>query len=401
MRLILLFLCLFPYIGFGILSTDTQPWALMFSLLVIGINIYQLKFKFPKTFLFFFLTFIIAVFYFIYDVGDGYNNYGSGITSLTYYLSTPIIALAVYNIGIPKKLDKYVLLILLIWFFFALVQFVSPSVNALLVNMVRTTDGRGLTSLAPEPVWYARTILLILLMAVILNERKQLSNKYMMIIIVLSLIQIIALSLSGTIFFYLFVVIGLYVLLIFKNVKQKIILFITVAVLGSGVVWYGLNNFGDKRVFYLINVASENPEDLTKYGGFSMRVLNAPMSIKAGIFESQGLGKGIFPKDEHESYSFTFLSQKIYKEDGGSVNGGYVLFIYQIGIFGFIWIFGFIKSLYLKNGDDKTLKHFIVLSMVVILFLESSPNNPVAGYLLGLMMLNSSKKGSITRDKIL
>jgi hypothetical protein len=163
---------------------------------------------------------------------------------------------------------------------------------------------------------------------------------------------------------------------------------VSVVVFGGSVVWYGLNNFAEKRVFYLISVASENPENLSRYGGFSMRVLNTPMALKAGIFESNGLGKGIFPKDENESYAFTFLSQTIYKEDGGKVNGGYVLFVYQLGIFGFLWMFGFIKSVYSNVIDNNSLKLFVTLSMVFIVFLESSPNNPVAGYLLGLMMLN-------------
>ena len=139
----------------------------------------------------------------------------------------------------------------------------------------------------------------------------------------------------------------------------------------------------------MINVANENPENLTRYGGFSMRVLNTPMAIKAGIFETNGLGKGIFPKDENESYAFTFLSQTIYKEDGGKVNGGYVLFVYQIGFFGFIWMFGFIRSIYLNRNPNHKLNLFITISMILIVFLESSPNNPVAGYLLGVMMINS------------
>lgn len=388
MKKLLFLLCMFPYVGFGILTTDTQPWSLVMSVIIIGSLALRGKLQVPAPFKFFFFTFVIALLYFFYGVATTSGDTNYGLTSLTYYLSTPMIALAVYNVGVPEKIHKWFLAIFFIWFAFALIQIVAPSVNAILVNTVRSSSERGLTSLAPEPVWYARSVLLFMLVALYLYKNNLLSVKYYRIVVLLSIFQIIALSLSGTIFFYLCLILLLYSLIMLEKIRYKISILAVLVVLGGGLIIVGINNYSDKRVFNLINIAIENPENLSKYGGFSMRVLNAPMAVKMGIFESNGIGTGLIP-EKGGSQKFTFLGQIVDKEDSGRLNGGYVLFIYQIGIFAFIWLTGFVRAVNYNKNIPKRLRLFILLSLFAILFFESSLSNPISAYLLGLIMVRN------------
>ena len=145
MRLILLIFCFFLYVGFGILKTDTQPWALMFSILILLITGLKNKIKLPKFYILYLVSFLSALFYLFYELILGYDNFAYGLTSLSYYLSTPLIALAVFNVGIPENFERVFIKIYIIWFVFAIIQLFIPGISEFLVNSVRTSDSRGLT----------------------------------------------------------------------------------------------------------------------------------------------------------------------------------------------------------------------------------------------------------------
>src|SRR5690606_34115820 len=97
------------------------------------------------------------------------------------------------------------------------------------------------------------------------------------------------------------------------------------------------------RLFQLVSIAIENPVDLTTFGAFNMRVLNAPMALHAGLIEGDGLGMGVARTDIENIYEFSIAGTDISKSDTGKAHGGVVLFVYQVGVFAAFWIFGFLK----------------------------------------------------------
>jgi hypothetical protein len=395
MKFVLVLFCLFPYVGFGFLTIDTKPWALIFAALILIIQSKKGKLIYPYQFNYFLVSFLVAFIVFLFEVANKNGNIVYGITSLSYYLSTPLVALAVLNVGIPKRFNSYFLIIYLIWFAFAIIQKYAPGINDFFVGNIRTSNNRGLTSLAPEPVWYARSILLFLMISLLMYYRDIVSKKYLVFIFMLSIIQIVVFSLSGTIFFYLILVVSFYVFIIIESIRVKIVVASLFFFLGIFAISYGLKNYSDKRLFYLINIALERPEDLSKFGGFNMRVLNAPLGIKAGLIDSYGLGVGVLPDEiVSSSYQFKFLSENVDKEDSGKLNGGYVLFIYQIGVFGFFWIVGIITLLNRDKNLGKRVRLFFIISIFLVLFFESSLSNPISAYLIGFLMIRNQQSSA-------
>lgn len=391
MKQVLFYLCLFPYVGFGILTTDTQPWSLLFSLFIILIISFNKKIKFPRAFVFILISCFVAIGYLMFGLIFIKGDVIYGITSLSYYVTIPIIILAVYNVGIPDKIGKIFLVVYMVWLVFGILQLFIPSVSDLFVNSVRTSGERGVTSLAPEPVWYARSVLIMTLIAICLYWEEKLSKKVLKSIVLLSVFQVVVLGLSGTGFFYLCLFIFLYVLFVIESKRYKLIFFSAIISISIFLISLGISHFGDKRVFNLIQIALESPEDLAKFGGFNMRVLNAPLALKVGLFETSGIGAGLITVPG-QFYEFSFFGESIHKEDVGKLNGGLVLFIYQIGVFGIFWLYGFSKLIFRNQNVNIHRRQFIFFAVFFILFFESSPVNPIVAYLIAIILLSENKR---------
>ncbi len=392
MKAILFLLCCFPYLGFNFLSVDTQPSALIFSficLLYLGGKSRLLR---HKAMLYFFLAIVIAILYFVIEYAFVQaSNISYALTSLTYYISTPIIAYAVYNVGIPEKIPKMLRNVILIWLLGSIIQYVAPDVISALVNHTRTSDSRGFTSFAPEPVWYGRVMLLLIILVVIVKNLNLFTKKLYISLLLICSFQIVALSLSGTTFFYLMVILLIYAFISVKSLQKKVLL--TSAVGGCLIltVYFGLTYFGDKRVFILLNQALTDPGQLTKYGGFTMRILNGPMAVYIGLIENNGLGQGFF-LSETSVVSFQIGDQIVDKENTGTLNGGYIFFVYQIGLFALIWYKGLFTALKSGNLIANKMKLFAIISLIVIVGFESSLSNPLSAYIVGVLMIKSNDK---------
>jgi len=386
LRILLLITCLFPYISFNLLDTDTQPWSMLVSIFIIIYLSVKKKIRFPKPFRYFGISLIYVLFNLFINLLKNQTNLSEGLTSLSYYISIPLIIIAVYNINPPKNFLKFFIIIYSIWLLFGLLQFYIPNITGFIVRrQTEFSGGRGVTSLAPEPTWYSRSIILFLIFSIILYYNESINKRTFFILVGLSAFQVFILSSSITGSFYFTLVIITYGFVYFKKKKQKFYYGGFLLIVLGLIFLIGLNYFQNKRVFHYLEIAMENPSALTKLGGFNMRVLNAPMAFQAGIMDSSGLGKGVGVREEGSIYNYDFFDTEISKLDNGKAHGGLVTFIYEIGLLAFIWYVGFWKIIMYNRTINKRVRYFVLISLTLILFFESSPVNPIAAYLIGYM----------------
>lgn len=385
---------MFPYLGFGLLSTDTQPWSLIVSVTILFILIIKTgKIKLPYEYYGFIIVLIIVLVYFLFGIVFLTPNIPKGIISFSYYTTIPLVALAVYNIGLPNNIQKHLLYAISIWFLAAILQLFYPEIIDFIVGGTRSSAIRGVTSLSPEPTWYARSIVLILLLAFILSESNLIQNKILKVIIFISIVQVVLFSFSGTGFIFLVGVLFLWGFFGLKKFSHK--LYGSIILLASIIITLtiGFTYFPDMRLFSILKETLINPEYATRFGAFNMRFLNTPMALQAGLIDGKLIGQGVGIESTGNIYTYNFLGTAHFKEDTGYAHGGLVLFIYQIGIFGFIWLFSFIR-LILNNATYKSnFTLFVLFSLILLLFFEGSAVNPIAGYSVGaLIFMNKINK---------
>lgn len=165
--------CCFPYIQIIPIPTDSQPYALIGGVIIL------LIFK-PTKLVRELYYLLIVMIWSIIVVGLAKLDFNS-IRSVLNYVSLFVIATATYIILSKHGCLKFSWFkkIVYIWGGVALVQqFIYPSFGSFLISRMSGTgsSGRGVTSLAPEPTFYA-IICVLLSIICFLNYRNQTEYK--------------------------------------------------------------------------------------------------------------------------------------------------------------------------------------------------------------------------------
>lgn len=212
---------LFPF--FGIPSIDSQPFPFFFGLVfIVALLISGRSFLIPKNIifniLFLFLGCITAI------LVDGRVSYLTARAVLG-YAAIPIYYLGFANylrvFGFPKKLIN---LTLIIWICVGLIQIFEPNFVSSFVAL-RTTPERGVTSLAPEPTYFA-IYLFFLCWLVLINSNYRL-NLNTLIPCLLGLMGMLLLARSSMCVLYLATAILFIFLRLITEGKYKLVFSIT------------------------------------------------------------------------------------------------------------------------------------------------------------------------------
>lgn len=174
-----IFFCFFPYIRIIPLDTDSQPNALLLGLIVL--ILYRPR-KMVKELFCLFLLMVWAILLMIFSRFDFEN-----IRSLLNYISLFVIATASYFILCRNGFIsfKHFKMVVYIWGGTALIQqFIFPTFGSFLITRITGAGmfGRGVTSLAPEPTFYA-IICVLLSIICFLNFRTKPGYTYIQWII--------------------------------------------------------------------------------------------------------------------------------------------------------------------------------------------------------------------------
>lgn len=400
---ILLFLVLFPYLSLIQTPFDTQPFAVIFSILIFSILLIRkdnnLSFPFPLWALF--LIFLYASC--IYLINSHYNT---GLRSLVGYASVFFIALASYKTFKYINIKIYFLSIF-IWCFFGTIQLLFNKGFGIWLVSNRPTfwsTTRGVTSLAVEPSYYA----VICIFALILNELFYISAKYnskLYYIIMCTLVFQIIISFSGSGFLFLLVFFfsKCISLIIFNRgvIKRKRVFFSSIIIpLLVILLFLYLPALQDKRATILLRGALQDPITLLFTDqSIADRISHILLSFYS-LFYSYGIGLGLGTWNDYANLltlsaggrveSLANVALSIY----GRIMSGWGSAIYELGIFGVLFILVFIWIMLVGLSRKKEMKSIYFLSMITIGFamLMAVPIAfPLYGYTLGAFLYYAYK----------
>ena len=370
-----LFSMLFPWLSFGLLNLDTQPWFIIMATIFFFVNIK--KKIHPAIFLSLFL-FLSAC-----GVGIAYGHFDFLFARalLSYYAF--FIVLASYFV-MKRYFDFPVWVILVsnyIWLFAGALQVVfGKHVLSFLVH-VRTTEDRGVTGLAPEPTFYG--MFLFYLCWVLYLEKQKIPYKIYRILVTLNLLFILFIAKSSMVILFLLIAIFLYAIFNLFSVRRLITTCILVSIISFTTIQYGSLLEGT-RVHKLSTMVVNAPLFIVKKdASINERASHIYFSFKS-FFDSSGLPHGF------HSFSHILLSGR-YESDGffwwggngNKVMSGVGTLLFELGWFSVLF-FGLAFWLMLFRKYIKDSLYFLCLFLG--LFMSAIP---VAFTLLPIVVIST------------
>lgn len=397
---ILLFLVLFPYLSLIQTPFDTQPFAVIFSILIFSIFLIRkdndLSFPFPLWVLFLIFLYALGI-YFVN------SNYYYGIRSLVGYASVFFIAFASYKTFKYFNITIYIFSIY-IWLFFGIVQLLfNKNFGKWFVPRMSTSIERGVTSLAVEPSYYAT----VCIFALILNElfyRNAKYNRKLYYILMCILIFQIIISFSGSGFLFLLVFFfSKCISLIFfeRGIKKHRILFSSTIIFFLIILLFlYLPALQCTRAGVLLKNTLNDPLTLLFTDqSVADRISHVLLSFYS-LFYSHGIGLALGTWGDHANLLTTSAGGKIeeianvWLSTGGRIMSGWGTVIYEIGIFGVLFIIVFLWIMFTGLRRNKEMKAVYFISMLTIGFimLMAVPIAfPLFGYTLGAFLYYAYK----------
>lgn len=271
---VVLFFSSFCYIRFFNIGTDSDLQLYYFIgsfITVVYVSYKKINLEIVQLFFILFIGMIVNLFIDKNNLSSffrgayGYTTFLCVFYSFYYFYKKIDIKI------IEKRLKEYYF----IWIMVGIVQLFNNSYLTFWRYRLVIKGGRGSVSLAPEPAYFAITLILYSLVLYSINIR----NKKYFIYSFLS-IGLLAKSFVG-----LFYIITILFLVYFnkKNIK-KIFLIAILLVLSLVMIKLFSANFLRYRIIYLLNLFLENPKILIlKDGSSKIRVISLLFSLKGAI----------------------------------------------------------------------------------------------------------------------
>lgn len=375
----------FPYVSPIPNNFDSQPFAMIFGLFFL-----MLRFLngggLSKQLISLVILLYVFIVLFILDIFL-FNNFRLVARTLANYLSLCLLPVAFYyflkQYGFPKIIFKFTILI---YTFIALIQtFVSKYIFEFLVH-VRTTDSRGVTSLAPEPTFYG-IICYLFLLVIILSDT--FSKKEKIIYGLLLVFQIILLAKSSMVILYLiFLAMAFLFTSNLINIKNIVYMLGVFALSFFYVSHYNL--LEGSRVFKII--------ELAKVAGVYAFGQDASMNERLshiyisfyGFFDNITLPglfstfKNLTERKEDISNGFFW-----YGGTGNKIMSYWGTIIYEMGVFSILYI-----SIVFRSVSRNKL--FMLFSFLIPLLAAVPIANPVVSLIIALGLLKREKHEYIT-----
>ena len=365
--------CLMPFIlPNPILKTDVQPYATIFGLLVILIDIVGLSFLDRKAGSWLFaisgFTFVVAL---IVMAFSGFSM--NSLRALYNYFAVAVIPYAAYIV--IKKTgelpETHIKVLILIWFFVGSVQFfISRSFMSGLISGSRFSESyRGVLGLASEPSFFGIACFYFLHMT-------QRFKKHQIVFMGLSVIMgvLYAQSAMGIIFIAAFL--AVYLVDALNTRVGKYIW--TVAVVGVIAFFIILNTvLVDTRIYELYNkLVSGGSDGLLSDNSASIR-FNAVIRAITNAFDN-------------------YLMPMGYGERIGSGYGG---FLCELGLFS-LPILASISAVMAKTFEKKFSRIAYFILVTALLLNNTQIGNPLLLFVLGMnVALPKKETAKIGSDK--
>jgi hypothetical protein len=375
---ILIFFLLFPYLSLIELRTDTQPYGLLFAIILT----LSLKPKLNQATLLYFIVFLWSILVFFIDTSDPFN----AVRSIANYASLFFISYSLYRI-IPKvitieSLEKILKISFYVWLLAGVLQtLIDRNIFDFIIS-VRTTDNRGVTGLAPEPTFYGMTLLFYGLILYLIDKKN-------IIHVVMCAIGIIFLAQSSMAAAYLLLV-STFFLVFSKKIKM---LYKAVAIIILfGLITVILNIDQNTRLGYLAISLIEDPMSiLEKDASIGDRFSHIILSFK-GFFENYTIPNGYNASQLYFTSNASNLNMLNvdWLSTEGRIMSGYGAAFFELGFIALLIPFSMIYTLKKKNKD--IMPHFISINIIMLSAIQLA--NPFFIIYLTLILITQKTEKS-------
>ena len=392
---ILLVLVLFPY--FSIIQTpfDTQPFAVIFSILIFSILLVkkdsELSFPFPLWVLFVIFLYTMVI-YFIN------SNYYYGMMSLAGYASVFFITLVSYKTFKYINIRIYFLSIF-IWFFFGVTQlFFNKSFGRWFVPRMSTSVARGVTSLAVEPSYYATVCIFALILNELFYKNAKYNRKvYYTVMCILVFQTIISFSGLGFLFLLVFFFSKCISLIFFdRGIKRSRAFFSSIIIpLLIILLFLYLPVLQHTRAGILLRSGLRDPVTLLFTDQSAADRISHILLSFYSLFYSYGVGLGLGTWGDYSNLLIASAGGRIeelanvWLSTGGRIMSGWGSTIYEIGTFGVLFIIVFLWIMFAglrRNKEMKSVYFMSMLTMGFVMLMAVPIAFPLFGYTLGAFL---------------
>jgi len=343
---------LIPWVNFGLNDLDSQPWSFIFAIFFLAcLKKVTLPAYSSKIFI---ITIIGLCFTFIRTNSiDIFNLLRTTIS----YLSLPILYISFYNYFIRYNFPLKLFVILnFLWIGFGFLQLFFPKIINFIVNSRNLDEIRGVSSLAPEPTFFA---IYLFFSSWILIEVKNLviSNNIKMLLFI-NFLTVTFLAKSSMVFLFYIIVTSLFIILYFfyffidlKFSKKSMLSFIIYFIMLFIALKLFKNLLQDSRLIFLINQIVNSPlsilEIIKTDASINSRIESIYFSI-IGSFKNYLLPGGIDTIVEMRSKILDSTENSIFfnRYESNKIMSWIGSTIYEMGIFGIIIIIFFFKVIY-------------------------------------------------------
>lgn len=377
----------FPWVSFGTNALDTQPWFL-----VVG-GIYLLSamgmVRRRTLIVWFFMWSAILTLLFLHE-----SDWMNTLRGMGTYISAAF-ALLVFDkyLDVPVHIRLKILIwVNIIWLLYPLLQFANIDLP---IVQSRTSDSRGLTSLAPEPTFFG--IFSLTMIAILLLEQVDWSNPkrgWFTFFVWANLTSIFFVAKSSSSIFLL-AVIGLWYLLVYRVNLLLIILIICLPLFFLiTYISFDFLNDASSRPLILLSLFIDHPDlILTTDESINARVSAIYVSIR-GAFDSFLVPQGLRSFAQiSESYAET---SEFVIESGNKVMSFIGAFLFELGFIGVIY-FGYV----VRAVFNQPIRHAIFWSgaLLLVLLIAVPVGFPLIGYVVAL--LNRRPRILVHRNRFL
>jgi hypothetical protein len=334
-----------------------QPYAVIFSLLLLPF----FKFRITKPQVYILVLTIVALILFIFS-GPSFNSFRSLYNYISifciYYVSYKILKFELFDIKLLIKRFFYG------WIIVSFLQLlINKKFLTFLISDSRTTENRGVTSLAPEPTFFAIILFFFLILFFHLNyERK----KTLYFLIVFSILFSAKSSMGVLFLFFIF----FYLLITKLSLK-----YITLSFFFIILISFITPLFVDSRIYGLISLFIENPSSLLLVdASINDRFFQIFFALK-GFLDFYSLPHGfsywnIYLASEVSKYS-NYVMVDSFSVDG-RIMSGYGSLFFELGFFGLFVPYVFFKHiLYLYKNEIKSF--FLIFLILNLLLISAIP----------------------------
>ena len=379
---IYLYLCLFPWVSFGLLNLDTQPFFIIFGVLIFLLNLKsQVHKSVWSLFLLMLSVYLVAAFFGEIDFET--------IRALASYSS---IFFSVFALYVIKKyyisdIRPYLYKANYIWLSAGFLQHIFDKDIFSFFVVVRTTEDRGVTGLAPEPGFYA--IYLVFLSWIILKENNYEIRFKEKILVLMNLIFTVFIAKSSIGLLLIFTLVMTYMFIaLFKSYKSTFIFF-GICFASIYICNFIIEEMPDSRIASLISKIEYGPKFIIyKDASINERSKHLVYPVHGAyldFFIPHGFNNFITTIKKLDKYYSGFFW---HGEDLNVIKSGYGSVIFELGWFSLFFFYFILAALFCKNNKARgySLAEFIGCSL--LMFAAIPISFPLFSWFLALSFFN-------------